>query len=452
MGDSNSEIVREESSEEQSVENHTSEEGEVKSPLRKEPSFSRWCKDKAGTGTGTSNGTAEISVADEAERNSEEFDLPLLHERGNLGRDFVPLDIENGVKMGDLNKDGSSVSPFFVLKIMVYILIWYTLSTCLTLYNKEMLGRKYFHFPAPLLMNTVHFSMQAILSKIILYFRSRNSENKVDKMSWKDYSIRVVPLGLAAALDINLSNVSLIFITVTFATMCKSAGPIFILLFAFAFRLEKPSFKLLGIMFVISIGVLLSVAKATEFNFWGFILIMLAAVLSGFRWAMTQILLQKEAYGLKDPITLMSYVTPVMAIVTGFLSLTMDPWSEFSKNQFFNNPNHILRSCLLMLFGGAMAFLMVLIEYVLVSDTSALTITVVGIFKDAITILVAVLFFNDEFTLLKGIGLVIVVFGVGLFNWYKYQKLKKSRENKEELNRAAKYVILDDMESQDDVD
>jgi hypothetical protein len=31
----------------------------------------------------------------------------------------------------------------------------------------------------------------------------------------------VVPLGLATALDINLSNVSLVFITVTFATMVR---------------------------------------------------------------------------------------------------------------------------------------------------------------------------------------------------------------------------------------
>lgn len=36
----------------------------------------------------------------------------------------------------------------------------------------------------------------------------------------------------------------------------------------------------------------LSVAKETEFDFWGFVFVMLAAVMSGFRWSMTQILLQ----------------------------------------------------------------------------------------------------------------------------------------------------------------
>lgn len=37
-----------------------------------------------------------------------------------------------------------------------------------------------------------------------------------------------------------------------------------------------------------------AVAKETEFDFWGFIFVMLAAVMSGFRWTMTQILLQVQ--------------------------------------------------------------------------------------------------------------------------------------------------------------
>ncbi|KAI9084133.1 hypothetical protein K1719_033931 [Acacia pycnantha] len=40
-----------------------------------------------------------------------------------------------------------------------------------------------------------------------------------------------------------------------------------------------------------------------------------------------------------------------------------------------------------MLFGGALAFLMVLTEYVLVSVTSAATVTIVGAVKEAVTIL-----------------------------------------------------------------
>lgn len=385
--------------------------------------------------------------------------------------DCVPFDIENsrrrnsdvdsdvnGIAIDSLSSKKSPPTPVSaadILKTLFFILVWYTFSTFLTLYNKTLLGDDMGRFPAPLLMNTVHFTMQAVLSTAITWYWSDRFRPNV-AMSWKDYFIRVVPTALGTAFDVNLSNVSLVFISVTFATMCKSAAPIFLILFAFAFRLESPSAKLFGIIMVISVGILLTVAKETEFEFWGFVFVMLAAVMSGFRWCMTQILLQKEAYGLKNPLTLMSYVTPVMAISTGLLSLVLDPWHEFNKTSYFNNSWHVARSCLLMFFGGTLAFFMVLTEFVLISVTSAVTVTIAGVVKEAVTILVAVIYFHDKFTWLKGAGLLIIMVGVGLFNWYKYQKLQKSQTSENDsagsspTNVATKYVILDEMDDLDD--
>ncbi|XP_052290739.1 probable sugar phosphate/phosphate translocator At1g06470 isoform X10 [Citrus sinensis] len=335
-------------------------------------------------------------------------DVDSTHGERNRDEKYVPFDIENGSEtdvslsnigvggpgsFGNVNtlppksKTKSVVSAADVLKTLFLILMWYTFSTFLTLYNKTLLGDDMGKFPAPLLMNTVHFSMQAILSKAIIWFWSHRFQHTVS-MSWRDYYVRVVPTGLATALDVNLSNESLVFISVTFATMCKSASPIFLLLFAFAFRLESPSIKLLGIIIIISTGVLFSVAKETEFEFWGFLFVILAAVMSGFRWCMTQILLQKETYGLKNPLTLMSYVAPIMALVTALLPLLLDPWHEFKRNNYFNNSWHVTRSLLLMLSGGALAFFMVLTEFVLVSVTSAVTVQIAGVVKEAVTILV----------------------------------------------------------------
>ncbi|KAM7497818.1 hypothetical protein LguiA_022232 [Lonicera macranthoides] len=382
---------------------------------------------------------------------------------GNGSEKYEPFDIENSSEserephFSNMGVDGSSsmikdeaslpkskspISAADVLKTLFFILVWYTFSTFLTLYNKTLLGDDMGRFPAPLLMNTVHFGMQAVLSKAITWYWSQRFQPSV-RMSWRDYSLRVLPTALGTALDINLSNASLVFISVTFATMCKSAAPIFLLIFAFAFKLESPSVKLL-------------VAKETEFEFWGFAFVMLAAVMSGFRWTMTQILLQATFYdyenmgaSLKNPLTLMSYVTPVMALATGLLSLVLDPWLEFKDSNYFNSSWHIVRSCLLMLFGGTLAFFMVLTEYILVSVTSAVTVTIAGVVKEAVTILVAVFYFHDEFTWLKGVGLITIMVGVSLFNWFKYQKLHKGESNKEDTT-AGKYVILEEMDDQDD--
>ncbi|KAM7271285.1 hypothetical protein ACFE04_030499 [Oxalis oulophora] len=388
---------------------------------------------------------------------------------------FVTLEIENNAAASEISNSlkSSGISITGVLKTLFFVLVWYLFSTLLTLYNKRLLGDDMGKFPAPLLMNAVHFTMQAVLSNGITWFWSRRFQPTVS-MSWPDYFKRVVPTALGTALDVNLSNESLVYITVTSATMCKSAAPIFLLIFAFAFKLESPSIKLLGIMTVISVGILLTVARDTDFEILGFVLVMLAAVMSGFRWCMTQILLQVllalhmlsavfnimsefnfRLYaclflGLKNPLMFMSYVTPVMALLTAVMSLLLDPWDEFKKNIYFNSSRQITFSVLLMLLGGTLAFFMVLTEYILISITSAVTVTVAGVVKEVVTIMVAVIFFHDKFTWLKGMGLIIIMIGVSLFNWYKYLKLKKGDvPNEHGVNGStnpSKYVILEEEE------
>ena len=60
-------------------------------------------------------------------------------------------------------------------------------------------------------------------------------------LSWRDYLRKVVPNGVATGLDIGLSNYSLVFITLSFYVMCKSTTPLFLLVFAIAWGIEKPS-------------------------------------------------------------------------------------------------------------------------------------------------------------------------------------------------------------------
>ncbi|ESR61271.1 hypothetical protein CICLE_v10014464mg [Citrus x clementina] len=99
---------------------------------------------------------------------------------------------------------------------------------------------------------------------------------------------------------------------------------------------------------------------------------------------------------------------------------------------------------------------LVLTEFVLVSVTSAVTVQIAGVVKEAVTILVAVFYFHDEFSWLKGFGLFTILVGVSLFNWYKYQKLQAGHANEDgmlgsrETNASAKYVILEEIDDLDE--
>ncbi|RVW85884.1 putative sugar phosphate/phosphate translocator [Vitis vinifera] len=105
----------------------------------------------------------------------------------------------------------------------------------------------------------------------------------------------------------------------------------------------------------------------------------------------------------------------------------------------------------------------VLTEYILVSVTSAVTVTIAGVVKEAVTILVAVFYFHDQFTWLKGVGLFTIMVGVSLFNWYKYLKLQTGHSKEVDMgdtagdiagslksNINARYVILEEVDEQED--
>lgn len=51
---------------------------------------------------------------------------------------------------------------------------------------------------------------------------------------------------------------------------------------------------------------------------------------------------------------------------------------------------------------------------------------IAGTVKEVVTVITAVLVFGDQFGLINGIGLLIVIAGVLLFNYYKLQRLKQS--------------------------
>lgn len=339
-----------------------------------------------------------------------------------------------------------AVQPWMVsiARAIILVLLWYISSMCLSMYNKFVIGSKHGHFPAPLLMTTFHFLLQYLISIFCLRCVCTSWGQSV-KLTWKDYFLRVAPTAIATAVDVGLSNVSLAFITLTFYTMCKASAPVFLLIFAFAFRLESPSVKLVGIIMVISLGVLLTVAGETQFQLGGFILVMLAATTSGLRWVLIQVLLHRDKLGLTNPLVTLSYLTPIMALVCGVFSLLNEPWHTIHKTAYFDSWEHALGSTLVMIVGGILAFIMIMVEFLLILETSAVTFSVAGTVKEAATILVSHLVFRDKFTHINMLGLFIIMFGVSLFNVYKYGRMKEGKAVTHEGVEEEEPMLQGDM-------
>src|SRR5580700_3547714 len=93
--------------------------------------------------------------------------------------------------------------------------------------------------------------------------------------------------------------------------MCKSSSLAFVLLFAFAFRLESPSLRLVLIIATMTAGVVMMVFGEVQFSALGFVLVISAAFFSGFRWALTQILLLRNP-ATSNPFSSIFFLAPIM--------------------------------------------------------------------------------------------------------------------------------------------
>ncbi|KAJ3025288.1 UNVERIFIED_CONTAM: Triose-phosphate Transporter [Siphonaria sp. JEL0065] len=310
--------------------------------------------------------------------------------------------------MHGTSKHAGPPSTHKTLLTLAYILAWYSTSLGLSMYNKWLFSKDHLDFRYPLFTSTIHMVMQFLLSAM-------------------DYFLKVLPCGVATGLDIGLSNSSLKTISLSFYTMVKSGAPVFVLLFAFLFRLEKPTWKLTSIILLICSGVLLMVGTETKFNLQGYLEVQIATVLSGFRWSITQILLAHASLGMTNPLATSLFLSPVMAVSLLITSLFAEDFSGLLNSPMMaSNPLQLIG---MLCFGGFLAFLMVMSEFQLIRVTSVVTFSVAGVFKEVLTIAISLMVFKDgEFTFLKGCGLVLSIVGIGIYN---YVRIVAAREEKE---------------------
>jgi solute carrier family 35 protein C2 len=194
--------------------------------------------------------------------------------------------------------------------------------------------------------------------------------------------------------------------------MCKSSSLAFVLLFS-----------LVGIITIISIGVLLMVADETSFELIGFIQVMLASLMGGLRWSLTQMLLrsshhnesttqrersthrQTSNHHHQHPIASIMLLSPVMGICLLIAAGILEQ-SVFSSH-FFSDFSSIIRTLFFMSLGGIIAFVMVVCEFAVIKSVGVVTLSVCGIFKA-----------SDEYTLLNLINHSFIF--IGSINNYRF--------------------------------
>lgn len=352
-----------------------------------------------------------------------------------------------------------------------YVLLWYGFSVTLSLYNKWMFSDTGLDFNFPVLTTSGHQFVQFTLATITLIltgkfnkttdYQTLGDEESSERLHPKDfdgpeeggeairmtepeedadryqpvqtrwdwfkiYSKSIIPCALASAADIGMGNVSLRFVTLTFYTMVKSSGLAWVLFFGIIFKLEVPSRQLIGIIGVMSIGVIMMVAGEAHFVVSGFLLVLGAAMFSGLRWSLTQMLLRGTSSRAinthHDPLRTIMYLSPVMGLSLLIMGGILEGYSNAAHSPLWKQEG-IFMGLIILITPGLLAFCMTLSEFMLLGRTSVLTLSIAGIVKELVTIISASFWFNDRITLVNGIGLVITLSAIIAYNVYRFRSL-----------------------------
>ncbi|XP_069808636.1 solute carrier family 35 member C2 [Dendropsophus ebraccatus] len=292
------------------------------------------------------------------------------------------------------------------------VLFYYFFSIGITFYNKWLLKR--FHFP--LFMTLVHLLIIFILASLTRTFMLCVSGRARVILPWSDYLRKVAPTALATALDIGLSNWSFLYITVSLYTMTKSSAVLFILFFSLIFRLEELKPPLILVVLLISGGLFMFTFRTTQFDGRGFVLVLAASCLGGIRWTLTQILMQKAELGLQNPIDTMFHLQPLMFLSLYPLFIGIEGLHVSTSTQIFRyeDADTLLTLLVTLAAGGLLAFGLGYSEFLLVSKTSSLTLSIAGIFKELCVLLLATHLFGDKLSVLNWSGFAVCISGIGL--------------------------------------
>lgn len=274
-------------------------------------------------------------------------------------------------------------------------------------------------------MTSIHFLCQWAFSLIAcaiapIYFGS----HRVQSMTWYEWFTVSAPCGIVTSGDVGLSNLSLVRITITFYTMVKASTPIFVLIWAYLFGIERITLQLLGVVLVIALGEYLTVMGEVDFDRIGFFLCLTASMLSGARWTLVQLKLRSLDPPLKTTIATMRLLSPSMFLSLFIFSLMIErPWVKLEHE----NAGKIFETVGLGLMGANLAIAMILCEFYLIMRANAFVLMIGGVVKEMLSILIGVTYFEDKLNATNISGCFVVFLGVVLYKILHYTEAQGER-------------------------
>ncbi|XP_053993615.1 solute carrier family 35 member C2-like isoform X5 [Hylaeus volcanicus] len=217
------------------------------------------------------------------------------------------------------------------------------------------------------------------------------------------YSNFPLLVGVLAALDVSLSNLSYAEVSISVITIVKSSSIVITYLLSVAMKLEKFSYRFFSAVTLTFLSICLTVNSMVVKRKIGVIYLFGAVLAGGCRWVLVHEQLQVKKY---SPLQLMLLTQPVCAVALALPCFYIDvvQLTGFrSAKILVYNSSYIF---VLIFFSSCLGFFLLISEYYIVMLTSSLTLTIAGVGKEVCTIFMSILLFNESISIKSFVGIL----------------------------------------------
>ncbi|KAK9245294.1 triose-phosphate transporter family-domain-containing protein [Lipomyces tetrasporus] len=301
------------------------------------------------------------------------------------------------------------------------VLVWITISSSVILFNKAILYNS--RFPFPIFLTTCHLVFSALATQILSKTTNVYSPQSLE-ISQTVYFRRIVPIAIFYSLALVCSNQAYMYLNISFIQMLKATTPVAVFIVSYILRQESFRLDVLVNIWIIVFGVFVASFGEINFSVKGVAIELAGILFEALRLVMMNRLLHSSGakdttvYNSKkgqgqamDPLVCLYYFSPICAVANMLLFLL----SGERKQLTFAALAQVGVGTLFM--NAFVAFMLNVSVVFLIGRTSSLVLTLCGILKDIILVLVSALLWRTAISRIQVVGYLITL--VGLFG-YKF--------------------------------
>ncbi|KAK3297578.1 triose-phosphate transporter family-domain-containing protein [Chaetomium fimeti] len=283
-----------------------------------------------------------------------------------------------------------------------YIASWIFFSNLTILFNKWMIDGRGFRYPV--ILTCWHLVFATIATQVLARTTNLLDGRKNVKMTGRTYMRAIVPIGLLYSASLVCSNMVYLYLSVAFIQMLKAAAPVAVLLTSWAWGVEDPSLKRFLNVLLIVAGVALASLGEIDFSLAGFMFQVGGIVFEAMRLVMIQVLLSGDTQKM-DPLVSLYYYAPVCAVMNFVIAIVYEA-------NAFNYADLAQAGFGLLLLNAMVAFMLNVSSVFLIGKTSGLVMTLTGILKNILLVIISVLIWGTNIAPLQVLGYAIALAGL----------------------------------------